>query len=336
VPRKPKYWHTLEASKAEAILAVDLYNGPYERRSLEAFIVHMHLAWLYLLHAEFIRDGVDIRYWNRSKSRLIRVHGEPKTWELSRCVKKRWGEKDPVRKNLELFIGLRDRIEHRYAAAISVAIAGHAQAHVLNFEQELVEQFGKEHSLAETLRFPVFLSSLTEQGAEALRKLRASLPPKATRYLEDFYDSLEPGIVEDQQFEFRIRLIPYLGPPSQADLAVQFVKWEDLNQEEQAILEGMGRKGIVAIKTKDRPVQNLGLFKPKGVVQAVRKEVPSFTMGDFIWWWKELKVRPPRFSPKPRETDQRYCVYDEPHNDYLYTEAYVRMLIREENKLAQE
>jgi hypothetical protein len=28
-------------------------------------------------------------------------------------------------------------------------------------------------------------------------------------------------------------------------------------------------------------------------------------------------------------TDTRYCVWDEPHNDYLYTDAWVRKLVRD-------
>lgn len=92
-PRSPKH---LLASKREAILAVDLYNGSYERRSLEAFIVHMNIAWLYLLHAECIRDGIDIRY-RRSAHRLEYVDGDVKLWDLSRCARERWSENDPVR-----------------------------------------------------------------------------------------------------------------------------------------------------------------------------------------------------------------------------------------------
>ena len=38
-----------------------LYNDPTEHRSFEGFVVHMHLAWVYLLHAEFEREGIDYR-----------------------------------------------------------------------------------------------------------------------------------------------------------------------------------------------------------------------------------------------------------------------------------
>jgi hypothetical protein len=49
--------YTLQASKSEACLAIDLYNRSSSERSLEGFIVHMNLAWLYLLHARFMRPA---------------------------------------------------------------------------------------------------------------------------------------------------------------------------------------------------------------------------------------------------------------------------------------
>ena len=85
--RPPRWKATLDASVSEACLAVRLYNDPSEPRCFEAFTVHMHLAWLYLLHASFIRDDVDFRYWDPSKTRrLVRIDGEPKRWELQRSV----------------------------------------------------------------------------------------------------------------------------------------------------------------------------------------------------------------------------------------------------------
>lgn len=110
---RPSQWQaTLDASVEEACLAVRLYNDPAEIRSFASIVVHMHLAWLYLLHAEFIRDGIDCRYWDpRYKRRLLRVEGEPKRWELER-----WPEDTAaVRANLSLFICLRNRLEHSHA-----------------------------------------------------------------------------------------------------------------------------------------------------------------------------------------------------------------------------
>ena len=102
--RRTRAWHMVQASMAEALLAVELYNTSGGRRSLEAFVVHMHLAWLYLLHAEFLRDGVDFRYWEQRtdrRRRLVRIDGEPKTWELARCARQRWPlDNDPIHRRL--------------------------------------------------------------------------------------------------------------------------------------------------------------------------------------------------------------------------------------------
>jgi hypothetical protein len=107
VARPKKHWPMVEASRDEASLAVRLYNDATDIRSFEGFVVHMHLAWLYLLHSEFTRDNIDYRYWKRDNPRrLERIDGEPKQWELARSVRERWPDpRNPVRANLDFFIG---------------------------------------------------------------------------------------------------------------------------------------------------------------------------------------------------------------------------------------
>jgi hypothetical protein len=53
VARPKKHWPMVEASRDEASLAVRLYNDATDIRSFEGVVVHLHLAWLYLLHSEF-------------------------------------------------------------------------------------------------------------------------------------------------------------------------------------------------------------------------------------------------------------------------------------------
>jgi hypothetical protein len=320
----------VQASKAEALLAVDLYNSTGERRSLEAFVVHMHLAWIYLLHAVFARDGLDFRYWDDDHRRIVRVDGEPKTWELERCVRQRWPQtNDPVRRNLEFFIGLRNRIEHRFQDAIGVAVAGHAQAMILNFESELVAQFGQDEGLADRLRFPVFLSSLTPSGVEAVKRLRASLPARATQYITDFNDALDDAVAADPRFEFRIHLVPQLGPKTDADLAVSFVQLDSLDAETRSFLEQLGKTGLVAAKVRHEPVQNLDWHRPADVVRLVSAKLGYFSMHDHTAAWKRHGVRPIQGSPDPAATDARYCLFDKAHGDYIYSDAWVNKLARE-------
>jgi hypothetical protein len=329
------YRQSLRASKDEALLAVDLYNRAGHRRTLEAFVVHMHIAWLYLLHSQFLKGGRDIRYWDGSskRRRLIRVGGEPKTWDLQRCVEERWAEHDPVRQNIQFFIGLRNKIEHRHEAAIAVAISGLAQAHVLNYEEELVNQFGKRESLADELRFPLFLSSLTESGIMALKRLTARIPRRTARYVDLFYGKLDKSVAEDPRFEFRVHLVPKIGPKTKADLAISFVRLEDLSEDAREELTRAGQTATVIVRKAERPVQNLGWLRPRDVVQEVKKQWAPFNMGTFVRSWQLWKVRPNSTAPDPAATDEKYCVYDSAHGDYLYSKAYVQRILRDREKL---
>jgi hypothetical protein len=75
----------------------------------------MQIAWTYMLHAKFERDGVDYWYRDTKTGRRLRIDGEFKTWELARCIRQLFPNQDhPVRRNVEFFIGFRNRIEHRY------------------------------------------------------------------------------------------------------------------------------------------------------------------------------------------------------------------------------
>ena len=191
--RLPNWTATLRAARDEAVLAVRLYNDAAEARAFEGFVVHMHVAWLYLLHARFIRDSIDYRYRERDNPhRFVKVDGEYKRWELARCVEERWPDPNSaVRKNLEFFIGLRNRIEHRHARQapdLALAVSGHAQALLLNFEEELTSTFGTDYSLATVLRFPIFVGSFTTEGTE--RATQATRP--AARQPQAFHCRVSP------------------------------------------------------------------------------------------------------------------------------------------------
>lgn len=333
--RPKKYWRMVDASRAEACLAVRLYNDPAERRSFEGFVVHMHLAWLYLLHAEFARNGMDFRYRQKDNPRrLERVDGEPRRWELARCASARWEVNDPVRRNIEFFIGLRNKVEHRYTStadlALTTALGGHAQALLLNFEEELVSQFGETTSLATLIRFPVFIGSFTEQGEMALRRLRKELPTSLRTFIAAYEAGLPPGIADDHHYEFRLRVVNELAPRDPDALAIQFTRYDDLTDDQKTAVEELGRKGMVIVREQKRSVVNLDLLKPRQVVAEVAAQVPfNFHMGHFILAWQKLKIRPPSCADHPERTDDKYCYYDELHRDYGYTQAYVRRLVRE-------
>jgi hypothetical protein len=319
-----------EASAEEALLAVDLYNQTKLPRRLEAYFIHMHLAWLYLLHARFRRDGIDYRY-RRSNGRFEKVDGEPKTWDLARCVIERWGDNDPVRKNLELTIALRNKIEHRFEDATTIATAGYAQALLLNYEDELTSAFGVNRSLGDRLRFPVFVGAFTTDGVERLVRTRRDLPRATGDLIASFTAGLDPAVAEDQRFEFRVHLVQKTGPKSTADLWMTFHRDDELTDEQRRVFENLGQHGRVVVRDRLRPVANLGLMKPAAASAAIEARIPFRfrASSEFPAAWRALDCRPPSSAPNPERTKDQYCVYDEPHRDYLYTQAFVEKVVRE-------
>jgi hypothetical protein len=295
----------------------------------------MHLAWLYLLHAELTEDGVDIRYRRRDQPRLLeRVDGEPKTWGLGHCVSVRWAENDAVRKNIELFIGLRNKIEHRHARrtqlALNSLLSGHAQAFLLNYEDELTQRFGRKMSLATVLRFPVFVGSFSEHGEAALLRMRRTLPASLRTFVAEYYAALDDDVANDPRFELRLRVVNELAPKDPNALALQFTRLADMSDEERRAAEELARTGKVIIREQMRGVINLDARKASEVVAEVALKIPfMFTMGQFTKAWRTLGIRPPPNSPHPERTDERYCSYDSRHNDYGYTQAYIKKLVKD-------
>jgi len=329
---RPARWKTsVDAACAEACLAVRLYNDPSEARSFEGFVVHVHLAWLYLLHAEFQRDHIDIRYRQADNPRrLERVDGEPKLWELAKCVTERWPVQNPVRANIEFFIALRNKIEHRFTQfqqELALAVGGKSQALLLNFEEELTSQFGVRFSLATKLRFPVFIGSFTSEGQQALERLHARLPSELKRFIVQSAQALPDEVRDDDKYDLRLRVFLELVKNPASGLPIRFVRAADMTEEQKAALTDTG---LVIVREQQRDVSNRGWLKPKQVAKAVAAQTPfKFTMGHFIKAWKAELVRPPTGSAHPERTKEQYCRYDEPHRDYTYSAAYVDHLVRQ-------
>jgi hypothetical protein len=324
----PKWRHTLNEAKRLAVKAVDEYNcstGHYGD-----FIGTMVRAWLYLLQAEFQRNKVDYRYKDQNGN-LVFIDREPKLWDVLRSAKERFpAANDPVRINLELFIALRNKVEHRYEHALKAAAGGRAHALVINFEQELVAQFGVEHSLADRLRFPLFVESITtperKDTIKAARALRA-----AQTVLAKFDSGLDSKVLDDQRYDFRVRLVPMLGPKSEADAAMEFVRLDELTDDERKVMIEAGRSGTVVTKVKKVPVSSAGCMLPNRVVAEVQKRVPfDFNMTLHTRLWKHFKLHPARWvAPDGGETVTEFCIPDEPTRQYVYTPAWVDKIVKE-------
>ena len=99
------------------IAAVHTFNSAGLTFRTELFIVTAIIAWTYLLHAWFKREGIDHRHTKNENSQKVPIKtpsGADKFWELAQCLKHpRCPVEQGAKANLAFLIDLRHEIEHR-------------------------------------------------------------------------------------------------------------------------------------------------------------------------------------------------------------------------------
>jgi hypothetical protein len=332
LPQKVK--DCIEKSRSAAIAAVDAYNRPGPRFRTAQFIVLITIAWSALFHAIFYRQGR--RPWYRRKGsgsgtgiRYVKIDGEPRHWDLTKCLKEYYGDKNPPeRKNLEFLIGLRNKIEHRNLPQLDPALYGECQAALLNLEGVLVAKFGHEYALAEQLAISLqFTQLIPDQKAKAVRATASAAAKTVTEYVEKFRAGLPAPTLKSMKYSFTVFLVPRVANrESAADVAVQFIPVNEASEQELDRLEKLN----VLIREKTIPISNVGMFKPGEVVREIAPRLPwRITMFTHTSAWKHYGVRPPCDDAHPQRTTAQYCVWDEVHRDYVYTPAWVDKLVRD-------
>ena len=314
----------LNKSIDSATQAISTYNDPRSTFRTGNFTVLMIIAWTSLLHAYFEREKVNY-FYREENGRYKRIDGDKKAWELLECIKQVFDQTDPVRRNIELFIRLRNKIEHRNMPALDKELVGESQALVLNFEDWLIKEFGEKYALIDTLFVPIQLT----------RSIKRSLPvsrdeKSAIKFVKDYRGLLEAEVENSQQYSFKAYLIPKIGNHrSSSDLAIEFVKYDPANPKEMEKYD----KAVVAIKEKQVPVANMTLLKPSMVLEELKKHGYDKAMNWHTNMWRKYKVRPANKAKNKSNCKTEYCIFDKPHNDYLYTNAWVKYLV--DNELAK-
>lgn len=229
----------LEKATDSALLAVEVYNKPATKFRSGGFIVLMCIAWTSLFHAIFLRRKQK-PFYKLPNGRYQRVDGDYKAWELSHCLEQYFGgDASPVRENLRFMVGLRNKIEHRSMPELDVRIFGECQACLFNFEDLLIEEFGPKYGMNESLALALQFSHLRDASqSKSVAALQKPLQKNVAEYVETFRSSLSSELFHDMQFSYRVFLIQKIANhANQADVAVEFVKYDPAKPEEMAQYE---------------------------------------------------------------------------------------------------
>jgi hypothetical protein len=324
---------SLEKARDAALLAVEIYNKPAVKFKSGGYITMMTIAWTALFHAIYFRKKIKPFYKGDNGRYKIREN-DYYYWELDECLRNHFGNNtmNPVRVNLEFFIPLRNKIEHKSLPELDSNIFGECQALLLNFDEFIEREFGEKFCLRESLSFSLQLFPSKDNISKVISHNPTTKP--IINFIENYRSSVSTESFESNKYSFKAFLIQVSNHQSKDALPIQFVHYDKLTEDQKGELG----KFVAMVKYKEVGISNVDKLKSGEVVELVQKALGSikiqkgkasiakFNADTHTRCWKKYKVRPDSKSKQPHLTTTDYCVYDKPHKDYLYTAKWVDLL----------
>jgi len=324
----------LQKAIDSAILAVEVYNKPAVKFKSSTYIMLMVTAWTALFHAIFFKNHIK-PYHKEKNKRFVKIENDYKHWELDECLRQffKTNTSDPVRKNLEMFIPLRNKIEHRYLPELDANIFGECQAMLLNFDEYIGKEFGIKYCLRECLSFALQIYSSSDNIVQAIK--RNSSFDQIKNYLENYRSTLSLDVIDSGKYSFKAFLIQVANHQSADAVPIQFINFDKMSDEQK---EALG-KFIAMVKIRQNSVINPGKFKAGAVIEKVQNALGNpminrngqiikiFNQDTHRRFWLKYMVRPKGNAENKTQTNPKFCSYDEPHGDYLYTQDWIDFLL---------
>lgn len=336
VLRQGKSKTILENSINSALTAVETYNRPKTTFRMENYIILMIIAWTKLFHAYFHVTKGEKYFYKEKNGRYKIIDGEKKAWELKECIKNYQKNSsdnklsEAVVANLELFIGIRNKIEHRYweSSALDIVLFGECQALLYNYENLLIALFGEDYSLNTCLAYSLQFSHLRSRQQEIAQKdLLSKDMQDIKKYIDKYKTDLSQDIFDSQEFSIKLLQIPKISNTNKRDLSIEFVNWNAINEEEKTSYEKI--TALIKDKIVKQPVSNVNMLKPGDVIKAVEaKTGVKLSQNNHTDLWKAFNIRPANNSNTKFDTIAKFCIYDDAHKDYLYTDQWVEFLAK--------
>lgn len=284
------------------VLAVQIFNSASLKFKTEVFAVLANVAWTYLLHEHYARNGVNI------------VQEDGRSLLLSQMVEKQdCPLSEGVRNNLRALKIIRDDVEHKLLGRSDAKWQGLFQACCLNFDRVLCTLLGERLTLANELAFALQFTRINVEQLSVLNKYE--IPAD----MEALDARLNDQLTEEQRadLEYQFRVIYTLDAASKSRAHFEFVRPESAEGKEI-------RNVLVQYKAAD----HLFPHKPAQVCSLVRQRSgKAFTAHNHTQAWRLFSVRPPNGAKQPENTNKDYCIYHPAHRDYTYSDKWVRFLV---------
>ena len=252
-----------------ALLAVETYNKPAIKFKSSGYIVLMSIAWTALFHAIFYKRKIKSIY---KEGRFYkRVNEDLQFWELTTCVRKYFEDvNNPIRKNIEFFIPLRNKIEHKFLPELDANIFAECQSFLLNFDKIVEQEFGVCYCLRESLSFALQLFPSSETLEKVVRKNKDL--DEILEFIEKYRSSITTDVLKSGEYAFKAFLIQVSNHKSKDVLPIQFYPYDKMTDEEKRSVDRI----TALVKLKTIPVGNMNKLKPKDVVAKSAKGLGKY------------------------------------------------------------
>jgi len=290
----------LVKAREAMISAVHFFNSAGLTFRSELFIVTAVIAWTYLLHAWFKREGIDYRHTKNQNGQKVvskTPSGADKFWELGQCLKEpRCPAEQGAKDNLTFLLELRHEIEHRSTNRIDDAVSAKLQACCINFNDAIKNLFGAQYALER--RLPIALQFVTfSPDQRAILKKASGLPRNVEIMMDGFEDRLTPEQQVDPRYAFRVFMVGRTAnrAPS-ADLAVEIVSPGS----------EVAEKFNIALKEVEKKK-----YLPSEIVNQMKVEGwDRFTMDSHTKLWKKLDAKNPAKGYGAVAVGKTWCWYE--------------------------
>lgn len=282
---KPHRNELILKSREAALAAVQIFNNPLVTFKSELFIVTMCIAWTYLLHAYYKRQGVTYYYYETSQNGRRRYdktkYGAKKAWVLETCINNEDCPLDePTCSNLRFLIGIRHEIEHQMTMRIDDGISAKFQACVLNYNAYLKTLFGEYRDISTMQPISLQFSSVSREQLNTLPSVE-DYPSNIQGFISDFEKELDEDVFNDARFSYRVLFVQKTANrKGQADKVIEFIR------SDSELARGVN---ISYALTKDAEKKK---YRPKDIVELMKSEgYKRFNTTRHTELWKALDAK---------------------------------------------
>jgi hypothetical protein len=284
------------------LLAVQVFNSPTVKFKAEVFAVQANIAWTYLLHEFYERQGVEI------------IQADGRSLLLSQMVNRQdCPLSQGIRDNLSSLKLIRDAVEHSLFRRSDTRFLSIFQACCLNFEKIICDLFGRDKALSNELSFSL---QFAKMDLEQLADVHDYEIPEHIKTLEK---EIEGGLGDDRMadIEYRFRVVYTFENSTKSKSHIKFVHPTDEEAEEV-------RNVLIKKEISDK------LYPHKaGVVAELveQKSGKAFSVHNHTQSWRKFDVRPRNGVAQPDNTNKDYCIHHQAHGDYTYSDKWIDFLV---------